>query len=44
MLPIGFLQEDELVRQLVKVHGARSWSVIAQNLKGRIGKQCRERF
>ena len=37
-------QEDDLVRELVAKHGARSWSLIAQQLKGRIGKQCRERF
>lgn len=36
--------EDNLVRELVKVHGAKSWSVIATHLKGRIGKQCRERW
>lgn len=36
-------EEDELVVQLVNQFGPRSWSVIAQHLKGRIGKQCRER-
>jgi len=36
-------EEDALVVQLVEKHGARSWSTIAQHLKGRIGKQCRER-
>lgn len=37
-------EEDELVIQLVEKLGPRSWSVIAQHLKGRIGKQCRERW
>ena len=36
-------QEDEIVSQLVQEHGARKWSLIASYLKGRIGKQCRER-
>ena len=36
-------EEDELVKQLVEKYGPRSWSVIAKHLKGRIGKQCRER-
>lgn len=37
-------EEDDLVRKLVAIHGPRSWSVIAQHLQGRIGKQCRERW
>mmetsp|Transcript_20894 Transcript_20894/g.26437 ORF Transcript_20894/g.26437 Transcript_20894/m.26437 type:complete len:339 (+) Transcript_20894:325-1341(+) len=37
-------EEDELVKQLVEKYGPRSWSVIAKHLKGRIGKQCRERW
>lgn len=37
-------EEDDMVRKLVAEYGARSWSVIAQQLKGRIGKQCRERW
>lgn len=37
-------EEDEKVIALVKLHGARKWSVIAANLPGRIGKQCRERW
>lgn len=37
-------EEDELVIQLVKIHGAKNWSMIAEHLKGRIGKQCRERW
>ncbi len=37
-------EEDDLVRQLVGVHGTKKWSMIAQNLEGRLGKQCRERW
>ena len=29
--------------ELVQQHGARKWTLIAEKLKGRIGKQCRER-
>ena len=36
--------EDRLVVELVENHGAKQWSLIAQNLPGRIGKQCRERW
>jgi len=35
--------EDEKVIQLVNKHGATKWTVIARQLEGRIGKQCRER-
>jgi len=37
-------EEDNKVRELVVIHGAKKWSLIASNLPGRIGKQCRERF
>ncbi|GBG74573.1 hypothetical protein CBR_g18982 [Chara braunii] len=37
-------EEDERIIQLVNQYGAKKWSVIAQNLPGRIGKQCRERW
>lgn len=37
-------QEDALLRELVKVHGVKSWALIATKLPGRIGKQCRERW
>jgi myb proto-oncogene protein len=36
--------EDDVVRQMVQVHGLKKWSVIASSLNGRLGKQCRERF
>jgi hypothetical protein len=37
-------EEDRLVTELVAKHGLKKWSVIAQHLKGRLGKQCRERY
>eukprot|EP00048_Salpingoeca_helianthica_P016289 m.231504 g.231504 ORF g.231504 m.231504 type:complete len:573 (-) comp18382_c0_seq1:252-1970(-) len=37
-------EEDEKVIELVRSLGAKRWSVIAAHLKGRIGKQCRERW
>jgi hypothetical protein len=37
------LQEDEKIVQLVAKYGAKKWSLIAAELPGRIGKQCRER-
>lgn len=36
--------EDETVRRLVSLHGLRAWSLIAEYLPGRTGKQCRERW
>lgn len=38
------VQEDSLIIELVKQHGLGKWSVIAAQLPGRIGKQCRERW
>ena len=37
-------EEDQIAVNLVKKYGPRNWSMIAQYLPGRIGKQCRERF
>ena len=37
-------EEDERVIDLVNQHGPRKWAFIAKHLKGRIGKQCRERW
>ena len=45
-------EEDQIVISLVKKYsdksckkdGPRNWSMIAQYLPGRIGKQCRERY
>lgn len=37
-------EEDQKVVELVEKYGAKKWSLIASNLPGRIGKQCRERW
>ena len=37
------LQEDDKIASLVGKLGAKRWSLIAHDLPGRIGKQCRER-
>lgn len=37
-------EEDEKVVQLVHKYGPKKWTLIAKHLKGRIGKQCRERW
>ncbi|KAK3701857.1 hypothetical protein QZH41_019581, partial [Actinostola sp. cb2023] len=37
-------EEDDKVVELVAKYGPKKWSLIAQHLKGRIGKQCRERW
>ncbi len=36
-------EEDAALVALVARHGPKKWSLIAQQLPGRIGKQCRER-
>ncbi|KAL4121492.1 hypothetical protein QTP88_013996 [Uroleucon formosanum] len=37
-------EEDETVLELVEKYGPKKWTLIARHLKGRIGKQCRERW
>ncbi|RWS04661.1 transcriptional activator Myb-like isoform X3 [Dinothrombium tinctorium] len=37
-------EEDDKVIELVKKYGPKKWTLIAKHLKGRIGKQCRERW
>ncbi|XP_036758120.2 myb-related protein B isoform X2 [Manis pentadactyla] len=37
-------EEDQKVIELVKKYGTKHWTLIAKNLKGRLGKQCRERW
>ena len=37
-------EEDGRLRSLVKEHGTQQWAKIAQNMPGRNGKQCRERW
>jgi hypothetical protein len=41
---IWTVEEDQVLLELVSIHGPKKWSVIAQSLPGRIGKQCRERW
>uniref|UniRef100_UPI00358FFDAF myb-related protein A-like isoform X2 n=1 Tax=Myxine glutinosa TaxID=7769 RepID=UPI00358FFDAF len=37
-------EEDEKVIELVQRFGPKRWSLIAKFLRGRVGKQCRERW
>ncbi|KAK0156367.1 Myb-related protein B [Merluccius polli] len=37
-------EEDEKVIELVNMHGNKQWALVAKHLKGRLGKQCRERW
>lgn len=37
-------EEDAKVVSLVEKYGQKKWSLIARELKGRLGKQCRERW
>ena len=37
-------EEDDQIRALVSIHGAKMWTFIANHLPGRTGKQCRERW
>ncbi|XP_034392171.1 v-myb avian myeloblastosis viral oncogene homolog-like 2a isoform X2 [Cyclopterus lumpus] len=37
-------EEDEKIAELVGKYGTKHWSLIARQLKGRMGKQCRERW
>ncbi|KAL7596069.1 hypothetical protein Lser_V15G30406 [Lactuca serriola] len=37
-------EEDDHIIKMVEAHGCMKWSVIAKDLPGRIGKQCRERW
>ncbi|OHT07036.1 Myb-like DNA-binding domain containing protein [Tritrichomonas foetus] len=37
-------EEDEKIIQWVRAHGATSWTKLAEQMPGRIGKQCRERW
>ncbi|OAG32543.1 hypothetical protein NEIG_01653 [Nematocida sp. ERTm5] len=36
--------EDDRLRALVKAFGPKRWTYIAKKLRGRVGKQCRERW
>lgn len=37
-------EEDAMLKSLVEIHGTTNWTLIAQSLPERSGKQCRERF
>ena len=37
-------EEDEQLVNLVRKYGTKKWTLIAKHLKGRIGKQCRDRW
>ncbi|KAK1275051.1 Transcription factor MYB44 [Acorus gramineus] len=37
-------EEDDMLRNLVKKHGARNWSLISKSIPGRSGKSCRLRW
>lgn len=37
-------KEDAFIIEWVRTHGAKNWSLLASNLPGRLGKQCRERW
>ncbi|GFY89562.1 myb domain protein 70 [Actinidia rufa] len=37
-------EEDELLEELVQLHGARNWSLISKLIPGRSGKSCRLRW
>ncbi|XP_067097619.1 v-myb avian myeloblastosis viral oncogene homolog-like 2b [Osmerus mordax] len=37
-------EEDDKVIELVNMYGNKQWAIVAKHLKGRLGKQCRERW
>jgi hypothetical protein len=37
-------EEDEIIIAWVRTHGPTNWTKLAENMPGRIGKQCRERW
>ncbi|XP_034152034.1 v-myb avian myeloblastosis viral oncogene homolog-like 2a [Esox lucius] len=37
-------EEDDKVIELVGKYGTKQWAMVARHLKGRLGKQCRERW
>jgi len=36
--------EDDILNKLVREKGPKNWNEVADELQGRIGKQCRERW
>ncbi len=37
-------EEDAILQKMVEKYGPKKWSIIAEKIPGRIGKQCRERW
>ncbi|EGR30472.1 myb-like DNA-binding domain protein [Ichthyophthirius multifiliis] len=37
-------EEDNLLKNWISIHGAQKWSLCSETIKGRSGKQCRERW
>lgn len=37
-------EEDSKICHFVKIHGAKDWNIIAKNVPGRTGRQCRDRY
>ncbi|CAA7410572.1 unnamed protein product [Spirodela intermedia] len=37
-------EEDKRIIELINNYGTKRWSIIAREMRGRIGKQCRERW
>ena len=37
-------EEDNLLRQLVDKYGTEKWDIISREMKGRTGRQCRDRY
>jgi Myb-like DNA-binding protein FlbD len=38
------IEEDRKVIELIEKYGPQRWNFIAENIPGRVGKQCRERW
>eukprot|EP01052_Picozoa_sp_SAG31_P029879 SAG31_NODE_3011_length_4788_cov_5.207080_4_plen_146_part_00 len=43
-MPAWTKEEDEVLATAVRLYGVRAWSIVACALRGRSGKQCRERY
>ena len=37
-------EEDSILKEIISWHGPNNWDAIATHIKGRTGKQCRERW
>jgi hypothetical protein len=37
-------EEDRLLAQSIEIHGTLNWTLVANSIPGRTGKQCRERW